>query len=1230
MKKLLHFSLFAFVWFSFSTVSAQDETRGSLLYKISGNGLSKPSYLYGTMHVSDRLAFRLPDTFFDAIESVDMVALEINPDSMLSVMLQTILNPDFENQYYSGGDGNFYKKLTESDSFHEYYFRELLTSADGISNDLMFRSSFTGEEYEESTYLDLFIFQSGKKLKKKVTGVEDFTESFRLEMLSLKEDMKDGGRYGSGSSNTPSIEDIESAYRRQDIDKIDSLSRKSMSQSRYKYFIVARNKNQADSLDALMRENSVFCGVGAGHLGGDSGVVSLLRQKGYTVEPVIDKLTKAGINKKKKFENLSYTLSYKSFAPADSAFFVSMPEHVYSISTRERKNMYFSPDMVNGGSYEVIRVRPNDFFSGSTPAELLKLQDSLLFECVPGEIVQRKKISLSKGINGIEVVTETREGNSLRAQLYTTGQEIIIFKVSGLEKYAVSKSAKTFFSSIKFAPALPESIQSYSDANLGIQVGLPGNRIIEKNFAQGPVANSSDALKIYAFDKGGDRRYKVIVATYNDYDYLEEDAFELEAIIREFFENEDADTFTVKHTATTPFPVAEGYGNSGDIHFFVRATLNNNRYVTLAVSSKDSVVPTEFFNSFQWIAYPADKEFTLYTDTTLFFKTRSLPQVEKANQEYFLNLMELLMGYFDDEAGGNEELYGSSETKTFSSTYSPEYAKVSYYRFPRYTYIDTTQKRTRDFSGMYGSMKVDYTKKQVSPDRSDVFITYTDTAVSRCIYEKQIIQGGSQYTVTVQADSETGLTGWSKAFFENFEPLDTVIGLNIFQPKNKLYLEDLASEDSTRRNMAEKSYSTQKIDNTCESELLKLLLSERFQKMETSVKTDLISNVSSITSRDFTDEMVKLYKVSVDSTNLQQAILRVLCRQKTQYAYDAFLKLLEYDTPLYESAGQLVLCNSSLFDSLKLTATLFPALLNYAKYPEYKKSVYVLLNTLLDSNLVDKKILKDHYKSIISDAVEEQKRFKTSGVVDNCYCEEEVMPTYGSEVYTDFVEAFTDAPAEVPAPPVFENRDHYNAVPTHELLMAILAKCYNDHADIPAFFKRTLESKNAVLLTSAMMTMDKNKIAVQDTVWTRLSRDPFVAGEIYLMLKEKNALHVFDSTCLNQLFFATAAVKNELYPGDSIIFLQKIKVEFKGHSGYMYFFKRGNSDNGWKLAVTGPFPLDDSIITDPLITQTYLGRLGKDDDGQIEMDEYCKSLFYYSRMRSGWSEYSYYNYGYDY
>ncbi|MBV9961716.1 MAG: TraB/GumN family protein, partial [Parafilimonas sp.] len=60
----------------------------SLFWEISGNGLKKPSYLFGTMHVSNKLAFHLSDSFYNAIQRTDMVALELNPENWQKDMVR--------------------------------------------------------------------------------------------------------------------------------------------------------------------------------------------------------------------------------------------------------------------------------------------------------------------------------------------------------------------------------------------------------------------------------------------------------------------------------------------------------------------------------------------------------------------------------------------------------------------------------------------------------------------------------------------------------------------------------------------------------------------------------------------------------------------------------------------------------------------------------------------------------------------------------------------------------------------------------------------------------------------------------------------------------------------------------------------------------------------------------------------------------------------------------------
>ena len=78
MQKHLIILASFFCCFSFS-----QQTEQSLLWEITGNGLTTPSYIYGTMHVSKKVAFRLDDVFFDALEKSESIALESDPSTWL-------------------------------------------------------------------------------------------------------------------------------------------------------------------------------------------------------------------------------------------------------------------------------------------------------------------------------------------------------------------------------------------------------------------------------------------------------------------------------------------------------------------------------------------------------------------------------------------------------------------------------------------------------------------------------------------------------------------------------------------------------------------------------------------------------------------------------------------------------------------------------------------------------------------------------------------------------------------------------------------------------------------------------------------------------------------------------------------------------------------------------------------------------------------------------------------
>ena len=165
MKKLLFIFLISpFLFFS-QTLSSETKGKGgskkypTLLWKITGNGIKKPSYLYGTMHVSNRVAYHLSEQFFDALKSVDVVGLETNPGEWLENMDKTgelsQLN-QFTNPY--GYNQDFYRSSFDVSFPDKRLLQGVLSYDPDIINGLLYRHNRSRENFEENTYIDLFIF----------------------------------------------------------------------------------------------------------------------------------------------------------------------------------------------------------------------------------------------------------------------------------------------------------------------------------------------------------------------------------------------------------------------------------------------------------------------------------------------------------------------------------------------------------------------------------------------------------------------------------------------------------------------------------------------------------------------------------------------------------------------------------------------------------------------------------------------------------------------------------------------------------------------------------------------------------------------------------------------------------------------------------------------------------------------------------------------------------------
>ena len=121
------------------------------------------------MHVSDKVAFHLGDSFYLALQSVDVVALETNPENWQDDFSRSNFYRS-ENQYQSTSNAPLYTYDFRIHNFQNS-LKIALNKDPQMINGMLYRTYSRSVDFEENTFLDMYIFQIGKKYGKILSKV---------------------------------------------------------------------------------------------------------------------------------------------------------------------------------------------------------------------------------------------------------------------------------------------------------------------------------------------------------------------------------------------------------------------------------------------------------------------------------------------------------------------------------------------------------------------------------------------------------------------------------------------------------------------------------------------------------------------------------------------------------------------------------------------------------------------------------------------------------------------------------------------------------------------------------------------------------------------------------------------------------------------------------------------------------------------------------------------------
>ncbi len=915
--------------------TAQVNNPSTFLWRISGNKLTRPSYLYGTMHLQDRRLFYFGDSLYNALEKTEGFAMEINPDEMMDSLFKSMERKDTSALLRKILSDAEFKRLAKK------LEKKLNMPADKITVKKLAEEKRklqkpTVKKDDMPTIMDLYLFSLAKKMGKHTGGIEDLADQFGiLDELGtfkiddfLKQDSSEHQRYTEWMINT---------YSKRDLNAIHKLIDNEAKSEFQDILLVKRNIKMAARMDSLSGIRSSFFAVGAAHLPGDSGVITLLRQRGFTVDPVFSSAYIAP----EEYKYSAKETPWIKIEDANKMCWVEMPGEPSSVNALEGLPMKMYIDL---SEMKVYGVAVAALTSEDLKAE--KIFDRIMknYEKQNLEVTQVKDVEYQSA-KGIEFVATQGKDYEFRARLLIRENKLFMV-IFGAQQHSdlTGEDAERYLKSLAFNESnivadKDHNWEVFTNSKNAFSVAMPG-KVIE-GFEPGEDGAMYD--KYTSVDYSDGSYYMIMVIDTkpgyfieNDSSYFEDYKHNLEKLtkrdLKEFsmidFKKSSACHFVAIQQLENKEFALEGY--------LIRR--GNRTYLPMVAMAKEREgfpQVTRFFRSFTPLAYEKHpwKEQPI-GETGL---STSVPGP-------FIKEVEDTTGYFFNKRTSKYHV----QDKASAVSYSVE---AEY--FPSFYWSVSDSSFFRDAADgykKYTDSMLSYSYTSHPFKRAD----FTLRSPRQAFHKKfsMILNGDTLYTFYNFQHEEILNDPGSRDFFSNIKILKPV-PTNLFTSKAKELLKALQSSDSAV--VGEARNSLEKVAFAKED--LPVLLDAliwNYPKNDNEYRTinDILADkAKAIRDSSVVDFVQKNYAGVSDSTDLPIILLELLAGDQTQRSAMLVKDLLLKKTPLKGSMFRLV---NTLSDSLELLKDFFPAVTALYNDTICGPAMIEIGNMLLDSNLAGK------------------------------------------------------------------------------------------------------------------------------------------------------------------------------------------------------------------------------------------------------------------------------------
>lgn len=274
--------------FSVGAACAQAPTEKSLLWEVSGHGLTSPSYLYGTFHLLCPEELNFPESLTKKVSESKALYLELDfsdPSMMMEMQKNMAMKDGHSMKEYVSTEE--YKRMGDSlQAFIGVPIDAVATIRPMLLASMLYPKLLNCNPGSPEVQLS----ETAKAHKVPVKGLETIKDQlqvfddipYKAQAEMLRDYLLEKDKMKSET------EAMLSLYRTGDVAGMEKLMNddKELTGKYKDALLLKRNRAWIAEIEKAAKAGTTFFAFGAGHLGGTEGVIALLRTAGYTVKPV--------------------------------------------------------------------------------------------------------------------------------------------------------------------------------------------------------------------------------------------------------------------------------------------------------------------------------------------------------------------------------------------------------------------------------------------------------------------------------------------------------------------------------------------------------------------------------------------------------------------------------------------------------------------------------------------------------------------------------------------------------------------------------------------------------------------------------------------------------------------------------------------------------------------------------------------------------------------------------